>query len=165
MKIIQNNRCNSPKTYFFSLLQKIQSLVVSSDVSTSRKGHFSNMVITNIPTIWASHSINRCKPSKNSANSLKSNKNIAYIKIHHTTSCASGSILWHSWHYAHNMVDHVHHYYIIQHHVHHRAFNHIIDKILSTWNIMLHLVHHRASYHINGKVKHHATSSASQSIF
>ena len=117
------------------------------DVSTSRKGHFSNMVITNIPTIWASHSINRCKPSKNSANSLKSNKNIAYIKIHHTTSCASGSILWHSWHYAHNMVDHIHHYYIIQHHVHHRAFNHIIDKILSTWNIMLHLVHHRASYH------------------
>ena len=105
------------------------------------------MVITNIPTIWASHSINRCKPSKNSANSLKSNKNIAYIKIHHTTSCASGSILWHSWHYAHNMVDHVHHYYIIQHHVHHRAFNHIIDKILSTWNIMRYLVHHRASYH------------------
>ena len=105
------------------------------------------MVITNIPTIWASHSINRCKPSKNSANSLKSNKNIAYIKIHHTTSCASGSILWHSWHYAHNMVDHVHHYYIIQHHVHHRAFNHIIDKILSTWNIMLHLVHPRSSFH------------------
>ena len=89
------------------------------------------MVITNITTIWASHSINRYKPSNSSANSLKTsicNKNIAYIMIHHTTSCASNSILWHSWHYAHNMIDHVHHHYIIQHHGHHRAFNHIITK-------------------------------------
>ena len=101
------------------------------DVSTSRKGHFLNMVITNITTIWASHSINRYKTSNNSANSLKTsicNKNIAYIMIHHTTSCASNSILWHSWHYAHNMIDHVHQHYIIQHHGHHRAFNHIITK-------------------------------------
>ena len=110
------------------------------------------MVITNITTIWASHSIDRCKSSNNSANSLKTsicNKNIAYIMIHHTTSCASKSILWYSWrwHYDHNMIDHVHHHYITQHHVNHRAFNHIIDKILSTWNIMRYLVHHRASYH------------------
>ena len=53
----------------------------------------------------------------------------------------------------------------MQHLVHPRAFFQIFDTIPTTQYILQHLVHHRVFCHINDKVKHHATSCASQILF